>query len=144
LSKKALPLAELKRLTFPDIEKTLRERFELERRIQQAPALLSQGERHGLIGTPFLLLSPKVDKHFSTTNIDKEVGISIVVALACDGLIFADTRMGEIHLDGGKNDESESEEKQTELRHELQASSSSDDPSTRLGDRASVQGHAAW
>jgi hypothetical protein len=80
-AKKIKPMVELQAETFPDLEKRFHERLQLEEKARGTPALLSSEERLLLIQSPFLLLSPTVEKHFAATNIDKEVAISIVVAL---------------------------------------------------------------
>lgn len=81
ISKHDLPLDELKRKTYPNLDEVLRERMTLEERIRSAPHSLSQEERHTLIRQAFTLLSPKVEKRFSATHIDKEVGLSMVAAI---------------------------------------------------------------
>lgn len=81
LSKQALPLDELKRRTYPNLDEVLRERMALEDTIKTAPHSLSMEDRHALIRQAFTLLSPKVEKRFSQTHIDKEVGLSIVAAI---------------------------------------------------------------
>jgi hypothetical protein len=86
VSKQALPLAELAKLTFPNMDQVLRDRLALEERVRLAPALLTPQERHALIRSPFLLLSPKVEKRFASTHLDKEIGLSMAAALAL--LIF--------------------------------------------------------
>lgn len=82
ISKQDLPLDELKRKTYPNLDEVLRERIELEERVKNAPHSLSKEERHALIRQAFTLLSPKVEKRFSATHIDKEVGLSMVGAIA--------------------------------------------------------------
>lgn len=82
ISKHDLPLDELKRKTYPNLDEVFRERIELEERIKNAPHSLSKEERHALIRQAFTLLSPKVEKRFSATHIDKEVGLSMVAAIA--------------------------------------------------------------
>jgi hypothetical protein len=77
VSKAKAPLAELVQLTFPDLAQVLKDRLALEERVQLQPESLSREERHALIRNPFLLLSPKVEKRFAATHIDKEVGLSI-------------------------------------------------------------------
>jgi hypothetical protein len=81
VSKRALPLAELVNHTFPNLEEALRERLAIEDRVKQDPLSLSSEERRALIRTPFILLSPKVEKRFASTHIDKEVGFSLIAAI---------------------------------------------------------------
>lgn len=80
------PLPELARKTFPDLEQAWKERLDLERQLRQDPRALNVDDRKALIRSPFLLLSPKVEKRFASTHFDKEVGISALVAL---GLMIA-------------------------------------------------------
>lgn len=81
VAKKPLPLAELRRETFPQLEAAWRDRLELEARIRQAPRSLSAEERHALIRSPFLLLSPKVEKRFNENQIDKQTGLAMLGAV---------------------------------------------------------------
>lgn len=81
-SKVCAPVPDLVKQTFPAMPQVLQERLALEEKVRHAPALLSQEERRALIRTPFVLLSPKVEKRFSSsTHIDKEVGMSLLAAL---------------------------------------------------------------
>ncbi len=82
VSKKLLPLPDLKRETYPNMEQAWHDRLVLEDRVRTAPASLTPEERHALIRSPFLLLSPKVEQRFASTHIDKETGLAIVAALA--------------------------------------------------------------
>jgi hypothetical protein len=81
VSKNELPLSELIQRTFPNLAQALKDRLALEERVQRHPESLSLEERHALIRNPFLLLSPKVEKRFAATHIDKEIGLSIVGAI---------------------------------------------------------------
>ena len=74
-------LAALQRETFPDFEQVRAERLALEAQIRHDPASLSAKERYLLIRSPFLLLSPKVEKRFASTHMDKEVGFALVGAV---------------------------------------------------------------
>jgi len=80
--KKPASLGELKLKTFPLLEQVLKQRLELEQKIQKNPSALSADERHVLIRDPFLLLSPTVENRFASTHIDKETAIAIVGAIA--------------------------------------------------------------
>ena len=80
VSKQAQPLPALAASTFPNYAEVLRERTELERRVQESPGLLSPEERRSLIAQPFVLLSPKVERRFSSTHIDRNVGLAILGA----------------------------------------------------------------
>jgi hypothetical protein len=81
IEKRALPFDELARRTFPTLDQVLHERLALEERIQRDPTSLTAEERRVLIRNPFLLLSPKVERRFASTHIDKEVGFSILGAI---------------------------------------------------------------
>ncbi|MET3139460.1 hypothetical protein AAKU61_003841 [Undibacterium sp. GrIS 1.2] len=82
ISKDDLPLDELTQKTYPNLEEVFRERTKLEERIRNAPHLLTKEERHAQIRQAFIQLSPKVEKRFSATHIDKEIALSIFGALA--------------------------------------------------------------
>lgn len=82
VSKTLDPLPQLEKLTFPNYSEVLKERLELEKKVQTNPSLLSSEERHALIRSPFLLLSPKVENRFASTHIDKEIGLSIAAGIA--------------------------------------------------------------
>jgi hypothetical protein len=81
ISKTLLPLADLARQTFPNFEEVRRERLALEKKVQSSPLSLVPQDRHALIRTPFLLLSPRVDRRYASTHIDKEIALSFVAAL---------------------------------------------------------------
>ncbi|MES2205893.1 MAG: hypothetical protein V4525_03740 [Pseudomonadota bacterium] len=68
----------LTKLTFPVYEEVFQERLKIEAQLKNEPLSFSPQERHALIRSPFLLLSPKVEKRFASTHIDKEVGLSLV------------------------------------------------------------------
>lgn len=127
-----------------DPGKTLYKGFRLSQAGQAALRRVTEQARHYSFGQPLSTTSVLACAYGADRGNNSLLVFKGLPHAQCDGLIFADTRMGGDHLNGGKNDESEDEEDQTELRHELQASSGSDDPSTRLGNRASVQGHEAW
>jgi hypothetical protein len=82
VSKKNEPLDILTKLTFPTYEKALQERLEIEARLIAEPLSFSPQDRHALIRNSLLLLSPKVEKRFASTHIDKEVRLSLVAAVA--------------------------------------------------------------
>lgn len=81
ISKILVPLPELEKRTFPNYCDVMKERLELEKMVQTNPALLSPEDRHALIRSPFLLLSPKVENRYASTHIDKEIGLSIAGAI---------------------------------------------------------------
>jgi hypothetical protein len=82
ISKTPEPLAALTTQTFPNLDIAYRDRLALEEKVRRAPTSLSTAERQALIRSPFLLLSPKVEKRFASTHIDKEVGLSMAAAVA--------------------------------------------------------------
>lgn len=82
VARKPAPLRELARQTFPHLEVAWRERLDLERQLRQNPRALSADDRKALIRSPFLLLSPQVEKRFAATHFDKEVGFAALGALA--------------------------------------------------------------
>jgi hypothetical protein len=82
ISKTNLPLEELLKQTFPNFTEVLQERLKLEEKVKRAPASLTKEERQDLIWSPFVLLSPKVEKRFASTHMDKEIGLSIIAAIA--------------------------------------------------------------
>jgi hypothetical protein len=93
ISKNTVPLAELTRQTFPNLDQMLEARLALEEKVQHAPSSLSQEERYALIRSPFLILSPKVEKRFASTHIDKEIGFALIGALV---LMMAGPALGHI------------------------------------------------
>jgi hypothetical protein len=82
IAKNTAPLAELTRQTYPNLDQVLGERLALEEKVRHAPSSLSREERHALIRSPFLILSPKVEKRFASTHIDKEIGFALIGAVA--------------------------------------------------------------
>ncbi len=58
----------------------LGQRFELEARVSKNPSSLSAAERATLIQEPFVVMSPKVEVRYAGSNMDKEVGLSLVGA----------------------------------------------------------------
>jgi len=83
VAQELLPLPELIAATFPNLYEVIKERLELEEKVRLDPLALPPGDRHALIRSPFLMLSPKVEKRFSATHIDLEVGLSLVGGLVC-------------------------------------------------------------
>lgn len=80
--KKSASLSDLRQQTFADIDVVLHDRLQLEDRIINAPLSLSAEERTALIRGPFLLLAPKVERRYASTDLDKEVVLALVAALA--------------------------------------------------------------
>lgn len=87
LAKRAAPLDELLRSTFPNLTQALQERLAIEERVQRDPASLEPELRRSLIRNPFVRLSPKVEKRFAdATHMDWTVGLALIGAIA---LIFS-------------------------------------------------------
>jgi hypothetical protein len=78
-------LVPLKNETFPNFSDVMGKRLEIEQLISDSPAHLSADDRMTLIKEPFMLLAPKVEQLYESTQIDKEVGISLIIGI----LIFA-------------------------------------------------------
>jgi hypothetical protein len=80
---KTLPagLPELQAQTYPNLAAALSERLALEERVRTAPSSLQPEERQALIRSPFVLLSPKVEKRFASTHIDGKAGLTILAAI---------------------------------------------------------------
>src|SRR3954470_11353636 len=74
-------LGQLAAQTFPNFDQVFRERIDLEARLRADPASITPEERQQLIRTPFIFLSQRVEKRFSSTHLDKEVGFSLLAAL---------------------------------------------------------------
>jgi hypothetical protein len=81
ISAQIVPLPELTQLTLPNAEQIIGERLAVERMIQQDPFSLSAADRRTLIRSPFLLLSPRVERRLSKTRIDKEIGLALIGAI---------------------------------------------------------------
>ncbi|MFG6456083.1 hypothetical protein [Roseateles sp. BYS96W] len=81
VSKAKASLKQLVATTFPSIETTLRERFELEHRILTDLRSLSSSQRRDLIRVPFLLLSPKVEERFERIHLDLQSGLGLLAGI---------------------------------------------------------------
>jgi len=81
-AKKLSPLKELTALTFPDLGTVWRERMEFENQLLQGSVAISSADRPPLILSPLLLLSPKVERRFASTHLDKEVGFAFAGLVA--------------------------------------------------------------
>jgi hypothetical protein len=80
IAKKAVPLADLRRETFPNLDEAHKDRLELEDKVRRSPSFLSPDERRELIRSPFMLLAPKVEQRLASTHLDKEIGFSFLGA----------------------------------------------------------------
>lgn len=81
VSKKVLEPAALQRLTFPNFETSYADRLALEQKVMHSPASVPSDVRLELMKEPFVLLSPAVEKRFSSTHIDKQTGLTALGAL---------------------------------------------------------------
>jgi len=81
IAKSATNIDALTTLTFPSLGQVYAARFALEEKVRSAPESLSADERHALIRNAFLLVSPKVEKRFASTHIDRETGFALLAAL---------------------------------------------------------------
>lgn len=86
MAKKLLPLPELMRQTFPGFAAVWADRLTLEEQVKSSPLLMTAEQRKSLLSEAFLALSPKVEKRFAATHMDKEVGFA---ALGAIGLLIA-------------------------------------------------------
>lgn len=82
VSNKLLTLADLKNQTFPSVDAVLAEHLEMELRVQNDPLSFTPEERKTLIRSRFVLLSPKVERRFASTHLDKEIGLTLVGSIA--------------------------------------------------------------
>ncbi|BEU94738.1 hypothetical protein ACDW_04430 [Acidovorax sp. DW039] len=78
---KLLPWNDLVRQTFPTLHEAWADRLALEQQVLSNPHSLSAQDRHALIRSPFLLLSPKVEQRFASTHLDKEVVFALIGAI---------------------------------------------------------------
>lgn len=80
VSRIAWPIETLQRKTSPHFENVMEERRVLEKRISDSRHMLTQDERMVRIKTPFLLLSPIVERRFSSARLDFGIGLAFAVA----------------------------------------------------------------
>ena len=71
-SKKECAINELLELTFPNLKEAYKAELALEEKVKADPLSLAPEERREQLFTPFILVSPKVEKRFASTHIDKE------------------------------------------------------------------------
>lgn len=67
--------------TFPNIRRHYAERLSLEDKVARRPADLDAQTRAALIKEPFNLLAPVVEKRFSSTHIDRAVGVALLLTI---------------------------------------------------------------
>jgi hypothetical protein len=79
VSRARLPLEELKRTTYPNLDTATKEQAALEERIRRQR--LTPAERQALIKAPFIFLSAKVERRFAATHLDKESAIALGAAV---------------------------------------------------------------
>lgn len=86
MAKKQAPLPELVAQTFPDFQTAWADRLALEEQVWSSPMLVPAEQRKSLLLESFLALSPKVEKRFASTQLDKEVGFAVLGTI---GLLVA-------------------------------------------------------
>jgi hypothetical protein len=80
-SKKECAINELLELTFPNLRETYKAELALEEKVKADPLSLAPEERREQLFTPFILVSPKVEKRFASTHIDKETCMVLLGAI---------------------------------------------------------------
>ncbi|MGO4382457.1 hypothetical protein AB4Z19_29670 [Pseudoduganella sp. RAF19] len=80
VSRISWPIEALLRKTRPRFEDVMEERRALEKRLGSDRHPLTQDERMARIKTPFVLLSPIVERRFSTTRLDMGILLAFAVA----------------------------------------------------------------
>jgi hypothetical protein len=104
VSKRLVDLSELQRSTFPNLRTYHAERLALEQSIKLSPGTIPADTRRALLKEPFLLLHPIVEKRFSSTQIDKHTGLTLLAMfvllpfISVIGKQLAPTYEGEIFL----------------------------------------------
>lgn len=86
MAKKLAPLPELVAQTFPDFQAAWADRLALEEQVRSSPMLVPAEQRKSLLLESFLALSPKVERRFASTHLDKEVGFAVLGTI---GLLVA-------------------------------------------------------
>jgi len=76
--KKECAINELLELTFPNLGETYKAELALEEKVKADPLSLAPEERREQLFTPFILVSPKVEKRFASTHIDKETCMTLL------------------------------------------------------------------
>ena len=91
LARKPGTFAELQPQTFPAFETAEKGRLELEATIRKNPAALPAGDRLALIRQPLHLLAPKVENYLAKTQLDRDIGFTLVaiVAVVWLGIVIA-------------------------------------------------------
>jgi hypothetical protein len=89
VSKALVQFEELKRVTFPNLDAATKAQAALEERIRRER--LTPAERRALIEAPFVYLSPKVERRFAATHIDKEIAMALAGAI---GLLIVAPAVG--------------------------------------------------
>ena len=75
LSKRLLPLQELKRVTYPTLDSVSQERLALEEHVRTGRVRLSSEDRFAWVKAPFMYLAPQVER--GTLRLDKELTITL-------------------------------------------------------------------
>jgi hypothetical protein len=104
VSKKLVEQGELQRTTFPNLQSHHAERLALEESIRHSPGSVPVDTRRAMLKEPFTLLNPSVEKRFSSTQIDKYTGLTLLAVLVLMPFIsalgkqFSPVHQGEIFL----------------------------------------------
>jgi len=75
-------MPELTARTFPRLTETYRATMDLDRLARRSPGSLTAAERRALILTPLLILSARVEQRLAATQVDKEVGYTVLALIA--------------------------------------------------------------
>lgn len=91
LARKPGTFAQLQPQTFPAFETTEKARLDLEAAIRRNPAVLPAGDRQALIRQPLHLLAPKVENYLAKTQLDRDIGFTLIaiVAVVWLGIVIA-------------------------------------------------------
>jgi hypothetical protein len=84
------PLPQLIMGTFPNLTTAYQAVLALEERVRTSPSSLTAQERRALIRNPLILMSPKVEKRYASTNIDLQTVITffgVLLALFAESAI---------------------------------------------------------
>jgi hypothetical protein len=81
-------VSELQRQTYPDLAQIAAQYRAVQETARDAPAKLSQEQRQDLLYAPFVMLSPKVEQHFSGLKLDATVVISLAAVIGLGALVI--------------------------------------------------------
>ena len=75
VSRRPLPLQELKQTTYPSLDNDSQERLALEENVRAGRVKLSRADRFAWVKAPFMYLSPRVER--GSMHMDKELAITL-------------------------------------------------------------------